>query len=509
MNYLKKLLHNEKGISLPIVLLLFVPIVILAYSALNLSTAQNSFISKYDSGVNALHYAEAGINHYLWSLNKTETSFPHLNREVPFENGKYMVTVLEQGEGYVKIKSTGWTDKEPNIKRTITAVLAKRNFTRYSYFSDNDPSEIRWVSSDIVYGPYHTNGDLVIDGNPTFYGRVTYSGRIHFYNGVWKGGASDPDFNGPYPVNGSYPKFMKGIQWAAPLEFPLSNSQLKIRAQNGGYYYEGRTSIRLNPDGTVTIRNKTNPAETKPLPSNGVIYIDGTTGNENRKFNLNMGNAFVAGTLKGKLTIAAANDIYITGRDPVNYTFNSASAVGTGGISGGGGITYAGTTFTEVRENGVLTGYKANGDDMLGLVANNNILILCKGWFDNPDPDVRWSWGWHYDPQIDAAPDKANVYAAVFAINGSFGFEKLNNSSPYWLIYSGFFKDEYIKKDTIFLRGALIQKTRGEVGESIGTIHTGYRSKNYAYDDRMTFEAPPHFIEPSNQGWEIISWQES
>lgn len=509
LTFIADRIKNRKGIALPLVLILFIPISILAYSALAINSSQTTFNIKYQSGVGALHYAEAGLHHYLWALNKN-TSFPNLDKEIPFEDGKYFITVLEQGNGYVKIESTGWTNKEPNLKKTITAVLGQRTFTRYTYFSVNDPSDIRWTSSDKVFGPYHTNGNLVIGGNPIFYGRVTYSGQIHFYNGVWKGGLADPNFNGPYPVNGSYPKFKQGISWATPLEVPPSNSELKTRAQNGGYYYNGRTSIRLNADGTVAIRNPNvnggNP-QTLPLPANGVIYVDGATGNASQKFNTNLGNAFVSGTLKGKLTIAAANEIYITGYDPTDYTFSSARNKPTGGGSGGnGGVIYASTSFAPVYENGELTGYEAFGDDMLGLIANNNVWILCKGWFDNPNPNIWWSswpwnWGWNYDPQADVAPSNANVYGAIFALNGSFGFEKYYpDSSTYW--------HDIHRKNTIYQRGALIQKVRGAVGQNSSSSWWGYQSKNYAYDERMTYESPPRFIEPSNRGWEIISWEE-
>ncbi|SHG66508.1 hypothetical protein SAMN02745221_00715 [Thermosyntropha lipolytica DSM 11003] len=517
---IKAVLQNHRGIALPVVLILFIPISILAYSALSLTSSQTNFNYRYQAGIDALHYAEAGIHHYLWALNKNK-DFPDLDQEVAFEQGKYRIKVLEQGNGYVKIASTGWTDREPEIKKTITAVLGQRTFTRYSYFSVDDPSNIRWTSNDIVYGPYHTNGHLVIDGNPTFYGRVTYSGRIHFYNGVWRGGSEDPDFNGPYPVNGSSPRFMQGIRWAVPLEVPPSNSELKIRAQNGGYYYEGRTSIRLNPDGTVTVRyfkkidNYTyeDVTETLPLPPNGVIYVNSNPnipgGNESHgKFDKRMGNAFVSGTLRGKLTIAAANDIYITGYDPTDYNFNSARNKPTGAGSGGnGGVIYAATTFAPVYENGTLTGYKAEGDDMLGLVANNNIWILCKGWFDNPNPRLT-------DLQANVTPKYINVYGAVFALDGSFGLEKYYpnpSDGRYWP--TGSYNNKDYKYETIYQRGALIQKTRGIVGQDISSWFSsswlGYRSKNYAYDDRMTYEAPPHFIEPSNRGWEIISWEEN
>lgn len=152
----------------------------------------------------------------------------------------------------------------------------------------------------------------------------------------------------------------------------VTNSDLEYRAKNGGYFYEGRTSIRLNSNGTITVRNeKENSGNSvnRNLPPNGVIYIKGTTVDEDNKFSINSGNAFVSGTLKGKLTIASSNDIYITGYDPTVYDTNNL--VNTGGIK------YSNTTFVGKRNSaGKIIGYKASGEDMLGLVANNNIWIL-------------------------------------------------------------------------------------------------------------------------------------
>ncbi|MDZ7672730.1 MAG: hypothetical protein U5K53_07870 [Halanaerobiales bacterium] len=97
----------------------------------------------------------------------------------------------------------------------------------------------------------------------------------------------------------------------SPLEFPNSNSDLKTWAESpGGYYYQGRTCILLNGD-RLLIRNQDNPIEDRPLPSNGVIYVDNLN-NEMDKWDLDSGNIFISGELNGSLTIAAQNTIYIT-----------------------------------------------------------------------------------------------------------------------------------------------------------------------------------------------------
>jgi len=65
------------------------------------------------------------------------------------------------------------------------------------------------------------------------------------------------------------------------------------------YYVNGNATVVFNANGTVTI-NGTN----KPMPANGIIYIDGT--------------ATVSGTVLGQCTVGAAkiniggNIVYVT-----------------------------------------------------------------------------------------------------------------------------------------------------------------------------------------------------
>jgi hypothetical protein len=39
------------------------------------------------------------------------------------------------------------------------------------------------------------------------------------------------------------------------------------------------------------------------------------------------------------------------------------------------------------------------------------------------------------------------------------------------------------------------------------TNGSGYSSDNQ-FDYRMSYDAPPHFTEPVNSGWEVQSWRE-
>ena len=53
--------------------------------------------------------------------------------------------------------------------------------------------------------------------------------------------------------------------------------------------------------------------------------------------------------------------------------------------------------------------------------------------------------------------------------------------------------------------GAIAQKFRGTVGQGGGS--TGY-IKDYQYDERLRFRSPPHFLDPVQAAWRILTYVE-
>ncbi len=94
----------------------------------------------------------------------------------------------------------------------------------------------------------------------------------------------------------------------------------------------------------------------------------------------------------------------------------------------------------------------------------------------------------------DNLANKTGIYinASIYCQNGSFTADNYNTGS-----YRGY----------INIIGGIIQNVRGPVGTiSGGHIATGY-SKNYSYDSRFMFSAPPNF--PNTGAYSVISWYES
>lgn len=487
----------------------------IGFSILTLVSQQNKGTSKNIAAENALQYAEAGFNQYLWHLNdnvtfyNTEQSDQMENIPIKYDAGYYQLQVSRPDdlERYVTIKSTGWDAATPNDKRTIEVQVRKKQFVHQVYVSHNEGSNIWWTTGDEVHGPYHTNGDLRVQRRPIFYDIVTYSEQYI------KGTNYNPDYK------------MGIAQKADLLEFPEHNRDLKHWAQLDGTVFQGRTCINLEGE-KIRVRDKNGVVTVIDIPPNKVIYIDGDEGTN--KWGLNTANLFISGTLKGEITIAAKNDIYITKSDPTNWyddhPYLSARYIYNKELNPNlpienpdkSGIFYANTTFGDPdnpsvwdEEMGIYV-REAEGSDMLGLVANGNIYILHYGWPRNPSDgngeywyrewewnnwQQRWegkgytywfTWNWN---QMDVAPENITIHAALFAVNGGFGYESYDTGPS---------------KGDIVLWGNITQKQRLPVGIINGS---GYLKK-YAHDRRMFYSYPPHILEPVNTGWEIRDWKE-
>jgi hypothetical protein len=474
---MKHFVCGEKGIALPIVIMLVAIISMLAFTAVFLVESQTIMGARYTGSELALHMAETGLNRYLWHLNKDSKYYEKPSfGEDDLEPGK--VTVFE-GVYYVvevdpptttvpvvTIRSMGWTDPENRVTLEIQA--RKRQFVQNIYVSGvetlpNGSTKVWWITGDEVEGPVHTNEQYHFNGFPEFHSKVTYAGAApEHYNA-----ATAPIF----AVPGDPEKVAK-------LLFPAANTQLKVQAQLNGYYWNGRASIYLTDD-TMTVRRWGGELATPawvyqtnvPLPPNGVIYVDGDDSAGAAKFHRNTANVFISGRLDGRLTVAAAKDIYITGRDPTNSSFASASTTN--------GLLYKDDDFDQ-------------SDDMLGLVAGGYVRILHKNWPAYPTGSNPAASS-YYTSNSNVAPQNITIHGAIFALNWAFEFEDYGDNSA---------------RGTITSVGSISQKYRGAVGTFSGSTRLSGYLKNYSHDPRMAYDTPPHFLEPVNSGWEIVSWRQ-
>lgn len=295
-------------------------IVLIVMSALGAVAAGMSFMARTESALasndvqekETFYLAEAAVEEAVLYLNMLGEPFrgsgTNLDQPVAFLSDASRldlgnVTVYldakdtNGGEAtrFVQISARA-THRNGRVSKALTMRVGQQNFSRYAYFSDLEtrPSgtKIWFMSADNLYGPVHTNDQLHIAGTPTFHSEVSsVNSTIDYYSG------------GPPADN---PDFRQGVTLGAEsIPLPQDLAVLKAKAQAaGGLFLTGmtRASVDIFYDAglgrsRLVVRKDGGAPTTYELPANGSIYVDGI--------------AEVKGELKGRLTIAARNDLRI------------------------------------------------------------------------------------------------------------------------------------------------------------------------------------------------------
>ena len=476
----------------------------------------------------------------------TWASVPGSNDQAQFryevDNSKYSAA------GTLRLRSTGKVGSET---RTIVADLKQQGFVDFLYFTDfeiSDPavsgaraadcakyawngrpandtsspakscSEIQFQASDVLAGPVHSNDTVRICG-ARFKGEFTtgYNPATGVrYQQV--AGCGSPTFD---LAASGFPKSTK------ILEIPAENSLLKRETRSDltgaevplpGCLYTGPTSIVFNSDGTITVRSpwtvKTNTAgDTSATGS--LAPKCGTPGTSG------LGSSSGQTFLPPENNVLFVQSVPIVATD-VNYWASNAQPSGltcTGGagssgmgtvkvgsvdVPAGNGIGYPradeaapsataygcrnGDVFTKGTVNGNLTigadnyiyvtgdlKYADANDDMVGLIGNNAI------WVWNPMKSSGSSL---------LADTNRRIDAAILSVQHTFAVQ--NHA------LGGY-------RGVLTVKGAIAQKFRGPVGLSGNSA--GY-SKNYEYDLRLKYTAPPKFLSPVSTTYGVNTWIE-
>jgi len=287
---------------------------------------------------------------------------------IDYQGGKINVTVdvLDAFKQIIRINSVG---TYRGITDTVQVTLQPSKFSKFAYYSESEGAGmIWWTTGDTVWGPFHTQDQMNIDGSPVFMGKVTTKDPLNL------------------KLNAD-PKFLGGFEQGVDLEMPSNNiGDLKATAQNGGKYISGQDEVYIEFAGDDIIykylettwvkkgkkKKKVTEWVTETIPAatfapNGVIFVDDAVVN-------------ISGTVKGKYTISA-----------------------------GGNKSDDGNIYLEddiVYETNPLT--NPSSQDMLGIVAENNVYIS--------------------DNSVNS--NGINIEAAIYAQNGGFGAENYATRGP-------------------------------------------------------------------------------
>lgn len=442
------------------------------------------------------------------------------------DNSRYSST------GTLRIRATG---RVGEATRTIVADLRQTGFLDFVYYTQFeviDPSisgntscdkhyydaggrssscDIFFAGFDVLDGAVHSN-DRIMVCEATFTGKVTSSNPLTPISGT-KSGCSASS----YGVGG-------GVIYAAPIDPPPTNAEMKKETRSDlpadvprpGCMYTGPTTITLLSDGrmnvispftrvtqpngsgggvspamcgSISALNSTSGATIAVLPQN-LIYVQNvpasssdpnyrsssswpsgfscsnrnsssegwsfgsnrypitnervpsTSSSSNPAYGCRNGDAYVQGELRGQLTIASENFIYVT--DDVTYADESA---------------------------------------ILGLVGNNAV------WVWNP---VRYSGG-NYSNLKSEDGGGREIDAAIMSVAHTIMVQNYNVGS---------------NRGILHVTGALAQRYRGTVATgniSAGTISTGF-AKDYDYDPRFKYTAPPKFLTPVSTSYGVTQF---
>lgn len=195
------------------------------------------------------------------------------------------------------------------VELTTEVLLQRDAFSKYSYFTDYEPSNIYFFSGDELSGPVHTNGTMNIAGDPIFNGMVTSPNN---WNGM-SGRTNNPQFLG-----GS--NFSSGVR-TPPNSYQLS--QLRSAANAGGLTYNNPIYALFNSNGTVTIYE--NPGTYSQTQNTiALSSFNGMISSSDK--------IYTKGVINGQVTLHSEDDIEIMG--DITYLNDPISDPGSSDILG-------------------------------------------------------------------------------------------------------------------------------------------------------------------------------
>lgn len=482
---------KRKGSAIAYALIITSVVAVILVSMLQYITSQLRFSSNRVEKERAFQVAESGIYFYRWYLshqisgktteqikNFWESGNPY-GVAAPYEDeffdpeggaiGKYKIEVEPPNPSstIVYIKSTGWTYREPGLKRTIRVRLRRPSWSEYAVLAND---VMRFGENTEVYGRIHSNFGIRFDGlahnlvssSVDQYDDPDHSGNnefgVHTHVGASGGGVGN-SFQAQEAPPSAVPSrpdvFEAGRGFPVPiinfnglssdLSFMKGESQITGR---GIYYDNSKCSNKTNygrhiiiNGGTMTVRTVTKynnanfsiqtegcALNNVAIPNDGIVFVEN--------------NIWLEGTINNKrVTFVAAN---LVGGEKANV--------------------YLG------MNNLLYTNFE--GSDIIGLVSQNDIEV------------------------IKDSLDNLTIDAALISQSGKVG---RNYYTPFGC--SSHSCEDH--KGTITINGALATYLRYGFAYTNGT---GYSQRILNFSNFLLYFPPPYF--PTGTEYKIDLWEE-
>ncbi len=472
--------HAARGSMLALVLVFSFVFVILLTGATTFIVQQRSLQLNRVENARALQIAEAGLEYYKWFLahypndvqNGTGAPGPYVMDYKDPEGGiigKYSLDISGVSQcgqiEYVDITSTGWTLAEPGVTRTVYGRYSRPTVADYSYIINSNV----WAGPDRkIYGPYHSNGGIRMDG--TNYAEVTSAQTSWLCTPSF---ACNPSQN----VDGVFGSGPNSSLW----KFPSSNIdfegitldlvQIKSLAQSSGLYFpqiSGASPRRgyhlvFQADGTVDVYRVTK--------SRRIWSYDGEDGWARRYEIITRENFLGSYTVPATCSVIFVEDkVWVEGVVEGKITVASADVINP-------------VYTTDVILNGSLTYAHSDGTDGLVLLAQNNIRI----------------------PLL--SPDNMKLNGIFIAQQGDFGRNYYTKTGQRDVprVY-----DSYVFRNSLDIVGTIVSNGRVGTKWYCGDTEkycSGYANRTNTYDAALA-DAPPPFTPTVSPDYRFVMWSE-
>jgi len=561
MKFLRSRIGGERGAALPMVIGVTVVLGLLVTTAVAYATGGFRQSAATEEWSASLAAAYAGVEDYQSRLSEDTSYIQYGNPAAPFtvETGSSVnlpVTVPNpafnvkptdpwavvpggddgsqyryevdnskySSSGIVRIRSTGKVGSET---RSIVADLRQDGFIDFLYFTDyeiKDPEysnvseskcvkywwagrssasncgEISFGSNDTVDGPVHSN-DTIRICEATFLGKVTTS-----YNPT-SGLRYNPSDSNNNSCSGQDFRVDGSPSFQAVIGMPATNSQhlRETRSDltsNGvprpGCLYTGPTKITLHSNGKITVVSPwTKQTRITGSPATGSTPAP-ECGNLSQ---LKTGATF---TLPPNNVIYVQNVPNVYG-DPNWWGSSTPSGYSCRGVDAWW-ISGNGIGFPTKNESAPSDAYGCQKGDLFvegtlsgqaTLSAEHYVYVTGDIRYNNPDEDVLGLVGndaiWVWNP-VDSKnktllkDSGRRIDAAILSVAHTFAVQNPGAGSG---------------RGVLTINGAIAQKFRGIVKSGSG----GY-TKNYVYDGRLRYTAPPKFLSPVTTSYGVNVWIE-
>jgi hypothetical protein len=324
---------NDKGIALPVAMLMMAVLVALVVSFLVLASSEPLIAHNQMAGAQARALAEAGVERALWALTKGDTDATFAGALAPANtnpspapyNGATFVQVSNLGQSSVTVAdgaganeklvtAVGWVPSNANpvaVKKIrVRAIRIKRIDPPCAICAGGESPP--GSSAEIRVG-----GSATVNASPgtgaTFCAGVTPTSAIMAQGDVTLNGSP----NVTAPPGGTTTAPNTSASTFAP--FLLTDSDmayLKTLAKDNGTYYQGNTTFSSPPkDGIVFIDTPSGNPLTNTSPSSDLITLDihGTWSTGFKGWIIVAGSASIQGSISITGLVYAQNDVSLNG----------------------------------------------------------------------------------------------------------------------------------------------------------------------------------------------------